>query len=210
MVSAPTPNLPAPALSDALRVLDLVERLGRLVRGVRRRRVALDPVQWEALRYFSRANRYSRGPGALALYLAATKGTVSQTVRALERRGYLARERNARDRRSVSLTLTPRGRHLLDDDPLVGLIARSRDDRVGRLAAELEALLAALQRANGHRSFGVCATCDHFRRDVAPGLAGGPHRCGLTGEALSVIDATLICGEHEHRQQAPAGALITP
>lgn len=210
MVSRSAPSSNAPASGDALRVLDLVERLGRLVRGARRRRTALDPVQWEALRYFSRANRYSRGPGALARYLAATKGTVSQTVHALERRGYLARERSARDRRSVSLSLTPSGRHLLGDDPLVGLIARSRDGRAGQLAAELEALLVALQHANGHRSFGVCATCDLFRRDVAPDLPGGPHRCGLTGEALSDADSTLICGEHERRLEAPARTLITP
>src|SRR5690606_2030621 len=55
--------------------------------------------------------------------------------------------------------------------------------------AQLEALLAALQRQNGNRAFGVCRQCAHFLAE------GDGHRCGLTGEALTATQAAKICRE---------------
>lgn len=91
------------------RVADLIERPGRLADTLQRSG-GLVPAQWEALRYLSRANRYSRHPGALAAFLGATKGTVSQTVIALERKGLVVRSDDPRDRRSVQIDLTEAGR----------------------------------------------------------------------------------------------------
>ena len=63
--------------------------MDRLSRAMQRAQYAggLNPAQWEALRYIARANRYSRSPSAVAEYLGATKGTVSQTLKALEHKG---------------------------------------------------------------------------------------------------------------------------
>src|SRR3990172_7349087 len=44
-------------------------------------------------------------------------------------------------------------------------------------------------RRRGHKSFGVCQSCRHFRRGDAPDEPGGPHRCGLTLEPLSEPDS---------------------
>jgi DNA-binding MarR family transcriptional regulator len=41
----------------------------------------LNPTQWEALRFFALANRFSSTPSGLTAFLGVTKGTVSQTVR---------------------------------------------------------------------------------------------------------------------------------
>ena len=71
----------------------------------------LSPAQWMALRYFSRANSFSRNPSAFAEFQATTRGTASQAIKALEADGYLVRQtiRKA-DRRSVSLRLTNKGK----------------------------------------------------------------------------------------------------
>jgi DNA-binding MarR family transcriptional regulator len=45
----------------------------------------LSPAQWMALRYFARANPFSRTPSAFAAFQATTRGTASQAIRALER-----------------------------------------------------------------------------------------------------------------------------
>ncbi|MBM3522979.1 MAG: winged helix DNA-binding protein [Alphaproteobacteria bacterium] len=185
------------------RTLDLIERLARLIRSARRRHADLDPVHWETLRYFARANRYSRNPTALTRYLAATKGTISQTIAALERRALLAREPDDRDRRSIRLALTPAGRRLIARDPLVGSLDRLAGADLEQLQDGLTDLLATVQRANDHRPFGMCQRCRHFRRDDASGERGGPHRCGLTREPLSDLDSTLICAEHEPRDETP-------
>ena len=45
----------------------------------------------EPLRYFARANTFSRTPSAFAEFQATTRGTASQAIKVLEARGYLAR-----------------------------------------------------------------------------------------------------------------------
>jgi DNA-binding MarR family transcriptional regulator len=49
----------------------------------------LSPAQWMALRYFARANSFSRNPSAFAEFQATTRGTASQAIKALEASGYL-------------------------------------------------------------------------------------------------------------------------
>src|SRR3546814_12965729 len=84
---------------------DLLARTARLIAGDGHS-AGLKPVQWQALRYLAIANRFSRTPGALAAWLGQTKGTVSQTVGALERKGLVERTGDPDDRRLVRLSLT--------------------------------------------------------------------------------------------------------
>lgn len=179
------------------RLSDLLERIGRLLRGARHRTDELNPAQWEALRYLGRANRYSRTPTALTRYLGSTKGTVSQTVIALERKGLVRRGDDPRDRRGVRLGLTSRGRANLQRDPMASLLDGIDGVVLGRLESDLAALLVHLQRSNRHRPFGLCGTCRFFQRDVGEAAGGGPHRCGLTLEALATVESEQICAEHQ-------------
>jgi DNA-binding MarR family transcriptional regulator len=181
----------------ASRLPDLLERIGRLLRSARHRNERLNPAQWEALRYLGRANRYSRTPTALTLYLGATKGTVSQTVIALERKGLVRRAADPRDRRGIRLGLTARGRANLQRDPMPDLLDEIDRLLLERLETDLSDLLVHLQRRNQHRPFGQCAKCRFFRRGAAMGETGGPHRCGLTLEPLADFESEQICAEHE-------------
>src|SRR3546814_3015773 len=70
----------------AQRVIVLLDRLSRLTRELQFVD-GLNPAQWEALRFLATANKYSRPPPALAEYLGATKGTVSQNLIAPESKG---------------------------------------------------------------------------------------------------------------------------
>src|SRR5260370_8818415 len=78
----------------------------------------LSPAQWMALRYFARANPFSRTPSAFAEFQATTRGTASQAIKALEAGGYLVRQRSKPDGRSISLRLTDKGKEALARDPL--------------------------------------------------------------------------------------------
>lgn len=189
-----TPTGPA-----AQRIAALIERLGRLARN-RRYADGLNPAQWEALSYLAIANRYSRTPSAVAEFLGTTKGTISQTLIALEKKGLITRRPGVRDRRGVVLDLARAGRAHVAMDPLreLEIAAQSLDPTIQRtLADHLSGLLAAMQRRNRFQTFGMCQTCRFFRRDGAPGERGGPHRCGLTLEPLSEPEILQICREHE-------------
>ena len=107
------------------RIAALIERIGRLL-STDAHAGGLLPVQWEALRYLGRANRFSRTPAALTAYLGLTKGTVSQTVHALEARGLVTKQVDPVDRRGRRLSLSPAGRTLLMRDPLVETVTAIR------------------------------------------------------------------------------------
>jgi DNA-binding MarR family transcriptional regulator len=182
----------------ALEAAHLIDRLDRLARSGEAAS-GLNPAQWEALRYVARANRFSRTPAALAEYLGSTRGTVSQTLIALEQKGHLRRERNNRDRRSVVLGLTALGERTLENDPILALAADLEPAGAGRLedlVATLREALHAMLARNGGRAFGACHTCRHFRPGDGPGPRF-PHRCALLDEPLSDADSQAICVEQE-------------
>lgn len=176
--------------------LILLERLARLVHNDAHAG-GLRPTQWEALRYLSRANRFSRTPGALTAYFGMTKGTVSQTLAALERKGLVAKATASGDRRSIMLDLTKAGIAHLSDDPLHEL--EGAIDALPKAAGEtlrdgLESVMKSMLVQRGGRAFGVCRTCRHFQLKHAD---GAPHYCALLSEPLSQGDSEQICAEQE-------------
>lgn len=183
---------------DAVEAANLIERLERLARAGALS-ADLNPAQWEALRYIGHANRFSRNPAALADYLGSTRGTVSQTLIALERKGLIARAQSLTDGRSVDLSLTPAGEKTLRRDPLLDFAARI-DACAGpgtrRLRDQLRAILAGVVAANQGRAFGACGACRYFRRRAHPGAAQ-PHHCALLDEPLSDADSDMICVEQQ-------------
>jgi DNA-binding MarR family transcriptional regulator len=154
----------------------------------------LNPAQWEALRYLSRANRYSRTPGALASYLGATPGTISQTVIALEEKGYVTRSRASSDRRSVEVRLTAAGEEVLRHDPLAMLTEAmdglSADERQA-LGRAVDWVIERINTARGVVGFGLCRDCTHLRQPENG--ANKSCRCGVTGEGLAVMELGQIC-----------------
>ncbi len=181
-------------MSECLRIAELVDRLGRIAHGLQYAS-GLNPAQWEALRFIARANRFSRYPGAIARYLGTTRGTVSQTLIALESKGYIARSRCAADRRAIVIELTQQGRVLIEEDPLC-LVLRAADalsgEAQGQLADGLEGLVRAVQDAKGIPEIGPCLSCIHFR----PGADDDPEaacHCALNDAPLSLAETRQLC-----------------
>jgi len=175
---------------------EYLSRISRLLMAEERSgREALPAVQIAALHYLNRCNRYSDTPASVADYLAATKGTVSQTLRALENKGLIERHADANDGRVVHLAPTRAGKQLLRAEipPPAFRAAEAElgnDDR-DQLRELLETLLRGMQRSGQISLFGVCRTCSHFRR-----LGENRFQCGLTEERLTPADSEKICREH--------------
>ena len=176
-----------------------LERLARLMRA-REHDDGLNPAQWEALRYLDRANRYSNSPGALTQFLGATKGTISQTLMSLERKGCIAKSARAGEKRSVVLELTSQGKTMLAKDPWKHL-ASAVDDLGNktrrRLAKGLKELLEGELQRGRHKSFGLCSSCRFFREKGRNSDTKGPHHCMLFEAPLSAADSQRICVEHD-------------
>jgi DNA-binding MarR family transcriptional regulator len=180
----------APRTPD--RIAELLVHLGRAAQS-EDGRSELTAAQWTCLRFFARANSSTRTPSAFASFQATTRGTASQIIKSLERRGLLTRSRSDRDRRSVCFDLSEKGRATLARDPLGELIAvidgLDTQEREGFLAtlSRLTSALAAQRRAP---AFGTCRDCSHF------GRSAGTAHCACMAAELAVDDIAKLCASY--------------
>jgi DNA-binding MarR family transcriptional regulator len=175
----------------------LVDRLARAVHCLQYAE-GLNPAQWVALRYLGCANPQSRTPTGLAEFLATTKGTASQTLKALEQKGFVQRAQHRTDRRKSMLELTESGRATLMRDPLrkVQAAAAGCEAEIDFAIGTLANLVRQIQAGCGMREFGVCLQCGHRRTGTGCGSAveePAATTCGLTGEAIEPADTKKIC-----------------
>jgi DNA-binding MarR family transcriptional regulator len=184
--------------TPSLSLANLLERLGHMMRAELRQAggaSGLQPVHLQALLYLSQANRYSNTPQALTEYLGLTKGTVSQSLIVLARKGLIERVEDARDRRVVRLSLTAEGAALLDDAALMGdwplALRNISAPRLKAATQVMQEALRSLQVRRGDRSFGICRACAYNQQ---VGLRS--FLCGLSGEKLSGPETRQICREH--------------
>ncbi|MGB7204205.1 MAG: MarR family transcriptional regulator [Anderseniella sp.] len=177
----------------------LLERLGRLVRA-REHGADLNPAQWEALRYLSRCNGFSNSPAALTNYLGATKGTVSQTLIALERKGLITKAPRPDVARSVALFLTDQGRTKLSEDPwsqVQQVLESLKPKHAQKLSSGIETLVGKLFKVENVPSYGVCTTCRYFREGGAPDSIKGKHWCLQFDALVTKSEAKKICASHD-------------
>ncbi|MTI43626.1 MarR family transcriptional regulator [Roseibium hamelinense] len=179
--------------SQSLR--DLIDRLSRLS-AAEDWNGPLNPSQFAALSFLSRANRFSRAPSHVADYLATTRGTASQTLKALARKDLITEERSSEDKRRIRYDVSSEGLALLHQHaPLDhALDAMDCAQREG-LEAGLRFLIGDMLRQRGGKTFGICKTCVYH--DTGSAIASQHGYCRLLGLPLSAGDPDRICHEHK-------------
>jgi len=176
-------------------IAELLIQIGRLAY-TEGGEAGLTSTQWMALRYFARANRFSRTISAFADYHSTTRGTVSQTVKTLGERGYLSRRRSQSDRRRVRFDLTEKGRDVIAADPLlrlIGLIGDLPQDEQQGLAVHLAGIAAGLAQALGRPGFGSCRRCRFLAENPACVEGEQSARCRYVEQMLETEDLEGLC-----------------
>lgn len=180
-------------------IYELIECMTALIRSEERKRcteLGLQAVHFQVLNYLSRCNKYSNTPASVANYLGMTRGTVSQSIIILEKKGLISKETDQKDRRVVHLLLSPLGQEILQQARPSDLfssathILHNVSSNQSNDASIFQHALTALQKANQSQSFGVCKTCKNFSSK------DGQFFCKLTQEFLSEADSVQICQEH--------------
>ncbi|MGJ8572573.1 MAG: MarR family winged helix-turn-helix transcriptional regulator [Hoeflea sp.] len=152
----------------------------------------LNPAQMAALRYLNSANRFSRAPSHLAAFSGSTRGTASQTLRALERKGLVTEARSASDRRSISYAVTMAGQQLAEHGKAMNqAIEELSADKMQTLQDSLSDVLRTLLAARGGKPFGLCRHCRHHEKRDAGGY------CRLLDVNLDPAEKDQICHEQE-------------
>ena len=162
--------------------------------------------EWMALRFLSRANRFSRTPSALASYVGTTRGTASFIIGELERLGYLERKRSAKDKRSVMLSVTQQGKKFLVRDPvnvLIEAIAVLDDDVKIRFRDTFRHVLDHSDAAEQRHHTDVCRRCIFLREDrtTADGKTSVEFSCRLFRAPIAETEVDLLCTSFEHHRQ---------
>ncbi len=177
---------------DTGQTLARLERLTRLVRSASHTQ-GLNAAQWEALRYLSRANSFSNSPGALTRYLGATKGTTSQTLLSLVKKGVIEKSLRNNDARSVVLVLTEAGRKVLSNDPLSHIekaITNLKDKTSKRFAKGLSEMLEFEVARQNEPSFGNCVGCFYASK------SNDDLSCKMFNVIVNVAETQKLCVHH--------------
>jgi DNA-binding MarR family transcriptional regulator len=159
----------------------------------------LSPAQWMALRFFARANSFSRTPSAFAEFQATTRGTASQAIKALEAGGYLVRQRSQADGRSVTLRLTDKGHEVVARDPFEVLVRAVDSLNAQEQTAMRDALhhvLTTIAASGAHQHFGVCQDCAYLGGETycdSTRASQSALGCLLFGVPMEPHDASLLC-----------------
>lgn len=186
-------------MSTADEIAELLIHLGRAARA-EDQDAQLTPAQWTALRFLSRANTSSRTPSAFASFHATTRGTATQTLKALEAKGLICRGAVQPDGRKVCYDVTTEGRDLLTQDPLRDLtaaVAALPPQLYDAMAEAMPRLVAELARRREMPSFGTCHDCRHFEGDPQDAF------CACMARMIAAPDTNLLCVNFDCVPAAP-------
>lgn len=135
--------------------------------------------------------------------MGTTKGTASQTIKALEAKGLVQRGPVAGDGRAVRISITEAGSALLGKDPLGAiydaLTACSPEDRLQPVDG-MERLVGAVQRSVGVAEFGRCTECEHYRPERCRETNSLGCRCAVYGELFSALETDKICAGFSRKE----------
>jgi MarR family transcriptional regulator, negative regulator of the multidrug operon emrRAB len=185
--------------------IELLEQVARILwfEGAKH---GLRDREWMALRFLSRANRFSRTPSALASYVGTTRGTASFIIGELERLGYLERKRSAQDKRSVMLSVTQQGKKFLVRDPvnvLVEAITVLEDEAKVSFRDALRHVLDQSDAAEQRHHTDVCKRCIFLREDRATtdSRTTAEFSCRLFRAPIAEAEVDLLCTSFEHHRK---------
>jgi DNA-binding MarR family transcriptional regulator len=161
--------------------------------------------EWKALRFLARANRFSRTPTAVAIYIDSTRATATQIIKTLEDLAYVVRKPAPRDKRSVMLCVTSQGEKLLaQHDPISGManaIATLNEDDRLNLRNALNEILSRIDAPRVETHTGRCSDCIFLRKGpdarTAKGRANTEFRCRLYRAQLAADETELLCTSFE-------------
>ncbi len=180
-----------------LTTLKLIDRISTLLRAEQRKKysaLGLQPVHVQTLDYLASCNRFSDTPAAVTDYLGLTKGTVSQTLQVLVRKGFIGKKQDEIDKRIVHLQVLDAGRELLSSitpfDVFIKAEEAIANQQFDSISAALYEALVALQNVNGSSSFGQCKNCITFSEE------NDHYYCLLMQQPLSQSDIEKICREY--------------
>ena len=142
-------------------VFEIVECMAALIRSEERKKcteLRLQLMHFEVLNYLSYSSKYTDTPAATASYFGMTRGTVSQSLIILEKKGYLEKNRDETDKRIIHVKLLPSGLAILKKARRTELFSKATLLLKADISAPIQSdifinVLNAIQKASQSQSF---------------------------------------------------------
>ena len=172
----------------------------------RAKAAGLNPTQLAILTLLDGRRESGLGDKEIAAHLGVSQPTATDTINALERKGYLAKRPGKTDRRAVRVVPTADGIAVLQTaDAGDGLAERAidcLDDREQEdLLLTLIKMIRHLQETDAIPVQRMCISCRHFA-PFAHADAARPHHCHFVDAAFGQRDLRLDCRDHEEADPA--------
>lgn len=204
---------PKPPLSINHRIREGLARLATVQRvdDWNRAKVSgLNPTQLAILTLLEGRGANGLGVKEIAAHLGVSQPTATDSIQALERKGYLAKRPGETDRRAVRVALTSAGNEALSaaditedlaEKAIASLDAQEQED----LLLMLIKMIRHLQEAEAIPVQRMCVTCRHFA-PFAHADAARPHHCNFVDAAFGQRDLRIDCRDHEEADPASRAA----
>jgi DNA-binding MarR family transcriptional regulator len=183
------------------RIREGLDRLAVVIRAddwTRAKSAGINPTQ-QAILEFLAGKPDGAGLTEIAVYLAVSQPTATDSVAALERKGLVYRRAQEGDRRSVKLFLTELGIDLLDRTASFGkadiAIDRLDDGEKQELLLTVVKLIKTLQDLDAIPVQRMCASCRYFS-PFAHQDGAKPHHCNFVDAAFGQRDIRIDCRDH--------------
>lgn len=194
------------------RLREALARVSTVIRAddwERAKRAGINPTQLAIIELLD-GRKGGLGVKDIAAHLGVSQPTATDSIGALERKGFVEKRAIAGDRRAVVVALTASGKAVLDVDAMTSGAA---DQAVRALAAEeqdgllltLIRLIRALQEADAIPIQRMCASCRYFAPFAHPGAAR-PHHCRFVDAAFGQRELRIDCRDHETADPASRAA----
>lgn len=132
--------------------------------------------------------------------LGVAHPTASDAVGALESKGLIEKQADARDGRAVLISLTRPGREIAERDDafpagFLSAIGELGADNQAGLQRSLTSIIRSLQERGLIEPQRLCVTCRFFRPNAHAGAAK-PHHCAFVDAAFGDARLRLDCRDH--------------
>lgn len=171
---------------------------------------ALPPIQAGVLRMLAGAEPELR-VRQIADRVGVSPASLSDSLKALEGRGWIRRRKDPGDGRAVLVRLSRQGRAIAGKlgDPAHGMAAlvQALPERdVASLLRVTQMLVAQAQQQGLATGLRTCLGCRFFH-PYESGDAAKPHLCGFTGQPFGDLDLRIDCAEREPADADAAAAM---
>lgn len=189
---------------NGLNLFNLINELANQIQNEIRRTCTeqgLQLVHAQILFYLSKCNRFSDTLASVTDYLGITKGTVSQSIILLEKKGLLTKRYDNLDRRIQHVLISSKGDEILmklfPPKNFIGALQKLTENQKENLEKTILEICNELTCSSQSIVFGSCHNCNFLKSD------GKFYQCAFARQPIIEKDLEKLCRAFSPKKSHP-------